>query len=188
MSTYQTQGIILKQTDHKNADQLFSIYTQDKGKVSAIGKGTKKITSKLNYQLKPFAVLDLMLAPGRGYQHVAGVQIIEYYPKIKDDLKKIFLVSHIFELADKLTITQQPEPEIFFLLKKFLSAVDTKSEFRAKELIDYRHLFILRMLKIMGLEPKPEISREPKKLNHFLKEYLFEQPVSDKFFKFLTDN
>ncbi len=44
---YRTQGFVLKKTDLWEADQVFSIYTQDFGKLKVLGKAIRKIKSKL---------------------------------------------------------------------------------------------------------------------------------------------
>ena len=62
---YQTQGIILKRTDFSETSQLFSIYSSGLGKIEVIGRGTKKIKSKLNSQMQFFAVIDLEIARGK---------------------------------------------------------------------------------------------------------------------------
>ncbi|MFA6254913.1 MAG: DNA repair protein RecO [Patescibacteria group bacterium] len=180
MSTYQTIGLILKKTDHAEADQLFSIYTQNYGKVIALGRGTKKIQSKLNSSLKMFGLIDLMIAPGKNYSHIAGAVLVTNFPRLGMDLKKIVLGSFALELVDKLTETDQPDSNIFNLLAKYLSVVNDNL-FKDKEWRVVKQAFIIKLLSLLGLAPNASIAADPKKLNQFLKNQLEAELQTEKF-------
>lgn len=180
MSTYYTKGIILTQTDRGEADQLFSIYTQSNGKVLALGRATKKIQSKLNPSLQQFAVLELMIAVGKGYDHIAAVKIEKNFAEIKNDLKKIVLGSYALELVDKLTKIDSPDPKIFTLLTKYFTALEENS-FEDSEWKVVRQAFAVKLLTLLGLEPTEEVIADAKKLDNFLINQLDEQLNTEQF-------
>lgn len=180
MATYQTLGIILKKTDRGEVDQLFNIYTAQRGKVIALGRGTKKIQSKLNGSLGQFSRLNLMIAPGKNYDHIAGAVVEENFSKIKNDLKKIILASFGLELVDKLTKTGQSEPKIFVLLSKYLEALNVNS-FSDKEWQTIKQAFVIKLLSLLGFQPKPDIASDSKKLDIFLKQQLDFPLLTEKF-------
>jgi len=180
MSTYQTLGIIIKKTDFGEADQLFSIYTQNYGKVMALGRGTKKIQSKLNGSLKQFGLIDLMIAPGKNYSHIAGAVLIKNFSKIDGDFKKIILGLFALEVADKLTKTDQPDSNIFDLLVKYLTAVNDHS-FNEQAWRAVKQAFINKLLSLLGFAPDAAMAADPKKLNQFLKSHLEAELQTEKF-------
>ena len=180
MATYQTQGIILKKTDQGEADQLFSIYTLEKGKVLALGRGTKKISSKLNCHLQSFAILQLLIASGKNYDHLAGVVIAKNFTEVKNDLKKIVLASFGLELVEKLTKVDQPDPNIFNLLVKYFEAINNH-QFSDPEWQVASHGFAVKFLSLLGLAPKAEVVTNINKLNTFLKNHLDSELQTDKF-------
>lgn len=180
MATFQTKGIILKKTDHREYDQLFVIYTFEKGKVVALGRGTKKIQSKLNGFLQHFAVVDLMIARGKNYDHVAGVTIDQNFLKIKNDLGKIILGSFGLELVDKLTELDHGDPKIFILLTKYFQALDENS-FTHKEWQIIKQAFVIKLLSLLGFRPTEDIAADSKKLDIFLKSHLNSELQTDKF-------
>ena len=167
--TYQTTGIILKIVDRGEADQIFYIYTKEKGKIIALGKGTKKIQSKLNGQLQPFALVYLMLAFGKKNDHLAGAEIIKNFSQINKDLRKIILGCYAMELVEKMTPLSEPEPEIYNLLLRFFEALD-KKEMDDKTVGLYRHNFLIKFFSILGLTPPPEIVCSKNKLNKFVQD------------------
>ncbi|MFA6322424.1 MAG: DNA repair protein RecO [Candidatus Buchananbacteria bacterium] len=175
MSTYQTTGIILKISDRGEADQVFSIYTKSKGKILALGKGTKKIQSKLNGQLQYFSLVYLMIAPGKMHDHIASAEIVLNHPKIKSDLKKIILASFALELVEKMTRNGQPEPDIFLLLENFFKVVENET-FDAVKINKYKRMFVVKLLGILGFAPPVGIINSEKKLTDFLTTHL-EMPL-----------
>lgn len=181
MSTYQTLGIILKKTDFGEADQLLNIYTQSHGKIIALGKGTKKIQSKLSSGLQYFSLINLMVAWGKNYDHIAGVELARIFSGIAIDLKKIILASYALELVDQLTKPNQPDIKIFTLLSKYLLALNDNS-FTFKEWQIVRQAFVVKLLTILGFQPPKEIIAEPNRIDVFLKQNLDLALRSENFF------
>ena len=177
--TYQTPGIILKQIDRGEADQIFTIYTQKKGKILALGRGTKKIQSKLNSQLKSLAVIDLMIASGRNYDHIAAAQIQRNFLKIGHDLKKIVLASFALEIIDRLTKIGLRDEKIFFLLVKYFNVLDI-NQFNWAEWQMVKQAFTIKLLSLLGFTPSAEISQHAAKLANFLKYHLESELGSEK--------
>lgn len=180
MSTYHTNGIILTKTDRGEADQLFSIYTQSNGKVFALGRATKKIQSKLNPSLQQFAILELMIANGRGYDHIAAVKIEKNFGNLKNDLKKIVLGSYALELVEKMTKAASPDPKIFSLLVKYFTALE-ENIFKDSEWRVVKQAFAVKLLTILGLEPTEEVIADAKKLDNFLINQLDAQLNTEQF-------
>jgi DNA repair protein RecO (recombination protein O) len=180
MATYLTKGIILKKTDHKEYDQLFVIYTEDKGKIVALGRGTKRVKSKLNCFLQPMAVINLMIAHGKNYDHIAGVTIDQNFLKIKSDLQKIILASHGLELVEKLTELGYGDHRIFLLLAKYLQVINIHHLSTAEWQI-IKRAFVVKLLSLLGLEPTPDIAADEKKLNLFLENHLNSELGTEKF-------
>ena len=66
MNRYQTEGIILKRVDFKEADRIITFITPDKGKIGAIAKGVRKPKSKLAGGIELLTISDLGLIRGKG--------------------------------------------------------------------------------------------------------------------------
>ncbi|NQU99145.1 MAG: recombination protein O N-terminal domain-containing protein, partial [Parcubacteria group bacterium] len=65
MPTFKTKGIIIKKNNAREADKIFTIVTDNLGKIQAYGRSTGKITSKLGGHLDLFTNSNLVLARGR---------------------------------------------------------------------------------------------------------------------------
>ncbi len=169
--TYQTTGIILKITDRGEADRLFSIYTKENGKITALGRGTKKIQSKLNGQLQPFSVIYLTLANGKNNDQLIGAESLKVFLGLKKNLRKIILGTYGLELVEKLTRVNEPEPEIFALLLRYFSAVE-KTKLDLKTIEAFQRAFALKLLAILGLQPPKIVLKKKQLLADFLSQHL----------------
>ncbi|MDX9893150.1 MAG: DNA repair protein RecO [Patescibacteria group bacterium] len=185
MASYQAQGIVLKQTDHQENDQLFTIYTQQLGKVIALGRGTKKINSKLNSHLQPWSVVNLLIAKGKNYDHVAGAVMIKNFSNLRTDLKKIVLASFALEVIDKLTKTEEADDKIFNLLLKYLFVLDT-NDFSQVDWQLIKKAFTVKLLTLLGFGPSQNIINDDFKLDDFLTNQLESELKTKRFFSYLS--
>ncbi len=171
MSTYFTQALILSQTDRGEADQLFNLYTFSHGKALALARSSRKIKSKLRGHLQMFALLNVMIAPGRGYDHIAGVTIRQRFDSIGRDLKKVVLATHAMELVDTLTKPGVDDPRILQLLLSYFETLDTQS-FSAGEWRLILQAFTIKLLSLLGFDPPAEVASDISRLDQFLKHHL----------------
>ena len=61
MAIYQTNAIVLKRENIFEADRVYTLYTEDFGKIRTIAGGVRKITAKLIGHLEPFNFVWLEL-------------------------------------------------------------------------------------------------------------------------------
>ncbi|HLD28336.1 MAG TPA: DNA repair protein RecO [Patescibacteria group bacterium] len=133
MSTILTQGIILKRDHYNDFDRQLIIYTQELGKVLAIIKGAKRITSKLNSHLDYYYISDLMLADGARFKHIAGAKINQKYNDITGNLSKQLFASYFLEVVDRLVKFNFVDKYVFEIIKKFFNELSREKD--KKELI-----------------------------------------------------
>lgn len=153
MSTYQTKAIVLRENDSLEADRLFYIYTEKKGKVQVMVKGGKKIQSKLSPHLQSFAVANLLVAKGKNYDRLASGQILQNFANVKNDFGKIAVAYSFIDLVDQLTKTYHPDQKIFNLLLEYLKLLD-ENNFSTLQLKNILSFFILKLLHFLGYSPE----------------------------------
>src|SRR5690606_7475011 len=99
--TYLTSGIVLRRRDYKEFDRLYTLYTEDYGKIEAIARGSRKITSKLAGHLEPMSYSSFMLATGRAFDVLATSVRISSFKFPHNDLLAFALANYFFEAVDK---------------------------------------------------------------------------------------
>lgn len=149
----KTKGIILKKIDQAEADRIFTILTRDFGKLSLLGRGTRKINSKLRAGLSEFSLIYLEFVSGRTQKIITESTVINNFFDVKGDLKKLQAGFYICRLLDKFLRENERDDNIWNL------AVSTLEEL-AREKSDLRFLQVLlryfecNFIKFLGYMPE----------------------------------
>lgn len=101
--TYRTEGIVLRGHDLGEADRILTILTREHGKVRAVAKGVRKMTSKKAGHLEPFCRCNLLLAQGRDLDVVSQVETVEAFIHLRSSLDLLGPAFYLAELVDTFT-------------------------------------------------------------------------------------
>jgi len=119
-----TRGIVIKRGHSGDFDRQYVIYTRDLGKISAIAKGAKKVSSKLSPHLEIFSSVELMLAKSAVFYRVAGARIDNSHRSIKSSLAKASVSLLFSEALDNLMINDFPDRKVFEISEDFFQGID----------------------------------------------------------------
>lgn len=154
MSTYVTTGFVLGSRPWREADRLYTLFTDTTGKVEAIAAGSRKMFSKLSPQLPPFAEVEVMIAHGRLHDRLASANIREAYLKPPYALPNLILASALMEIAAAVTRVGEPENRLIELLRETLRKINkletARSDWRQQARVIFAD-FIIEILKLIGL-------------------------------------
>jgi len=150
---YRTRGIIFKKEDRAEADQLFTIYTKDFGKLEILGKGIRKISSKLRSGAEIFYLSEIEFIQGRTYKTLTDAILIEKFENLRKNLKRLNIAYKISEVLDNLVSGQEADEKIwYFLLKVFNTLNNWKIENLKLKIIYY--YFFWNLISILGYKPE----------------------------------
>ena len=107
MRGFKTEGIILKRKNFGEADRILTVFTLQRGKISIVAKGVRRITSRRAGNVELLNRVILFLYQGRGMPILTEAEGIENFEKLKSDLTLSTVAFHIIELIDKLTAENQ---------------------------------------------------------------------------------
>ena len=114
---YRTEGYILKKTDLREADQLFTIYTKDYGKIDVLGRAIRKIKSKLRSGAELFYLSEIEFIQGKAYKTLTDAILIDKFKDIRNDLEKTKTAGQIVESLDNLIKAPESDEKIWDLLE-----------------------------------------------------------------------
>ena len=149
MPTYKTLGIILGKRDLLEADRIYTIYTQERGKIKVLSKGAKKASSKLAGHLEPLTKSNLMVARGKRYDRVAGAVNMESFARLKNDFEKTNVAHLIAAIVDHLTKEHHQDEPVFELLNKTLKLLNQTKK-KDKGYFFILLTFCLKFLSLSG--------------------------------------
>lgn len=113
---YRTQGFILKKIDKGEADQLFTIYTKEFGKIEILGKAIRKIKSKLRPGTDNFYLSEVEFIQGKIYKTLTDAVLIDKFGYLRKDLRKLKIVYQISDIFDGLVRGQEKDDKTWNLL------------------------------------------------------------------------
>ncbi len=146
---YKTEAVVLKRANLGEADSIVTLYTPNLGKIRAVAKGIRRPKSKLCGHLDLLTRSTLLLAQGQNLDVVTQCQSIEYFPLVKNDLKRIGCALYVAELLDQFTVEQVENYPVYRLLNDDLLWL---GEARDPDIV-LRH-FELQLLGHLGYKPE----------------------------------
>lgn len=155
---YKYTGIILNKKDIGETDRIYSIYTLEQGKISAIARGVRKAKSKLAGHLENFYLIDLTVMKNRGIGNIASSIVENNFKNLRKDIDSLERVFKVAKILNRLINDQEKDTDTFFLFLEYLSSLDKlegSSDEIQKNLITQG--FIFKFLDSLGY--KIEINR-----------------------------
>ena len=94
-----SSAFVLKRQNFKEYDKLLTVYSEKKGKMEVVAIGARRIQSKLAGHLEPFALIDLIITPGKYRDRVTGSAILKNFDNLKSNFEKVTLASYFNEIG-----------------------------------------------------------------------------------------
>lgn len=147
---YRVLGFVLKSEDYRESDKLVDIYTDRFGKIKAIVRGAKKITSKLAGKCQPFILLYLTVSPGRSQWYLVGLEIFRVFYNIWQDSIKLKVGGKILLSVDLYTRPEKVDLNFLKLLFSAFVVLDSISPAKAQVV---SVCFLIKMVSLLGYRP-----------------------------------
>jgi DNA repair protein RecO (recombination protein O) len=147
--SYRTRAIVLSHIEYGEADRILRLFTLEKGKISVIAKGVRKIRSRKAGHLEPFTHVNLFLAKGRNLDIITQAETIDPFLGLRDNLERLAFASYVMELLDRFTYEEGQNVGLFRLLVNTLSRLDDQPNTETVV-----HFFEVRLLDLLGFRPQ----------------------------------
>ena len=145
---YRTQAFILNKTDWNEADQIFTVYAKEFGKIKIAAKAIRKIKSKLRSGMDLFYLSEIEFIQGKTYKTLTDALVIDKFENIRENLEKLEVVSQIAEALDSLVHEQEQDENIWNLLN---GALDKLKNSRDNHNLIY-YYFLWNLFSLLGYQ------------------------------------
>lgn len=149
---YNSRVLILTNQDYRETDRLVTLFTESKGKLTAIARGVKKPASSLRAVTQPFVYAELSMHTGKNLDLITQGQLLNFFPQIRQNTDALLSVVYILELLNKTLLERYPLPRFFTFTVNFLQTLDIQG--LKPILIRY---FEIALLKELGLQPQIDV-------------------------------
>ncbi len=147
--TYRCEGLALRKAPIGEADLVVTVFTAERGKIRAVGKGARRSTSKLVGHLEPLTLSRMSVAMGRELDIVSQAEVIDGFGKVKEDLATLTRGLYVAELLDGFGPEESPSAGLLRLALSVLRALPQAAE--PETPLRY---FEFHLLRLTGMLPE----------------------------------
>jgi len=150
---YRTLGLILVKRDWGEADQLFTVYTKDFGKLEILGKAIRKISSKLRSGIEIFYLSEIEFIQGKAYKTLTDAILINNFKNLRKNLERLDVAKKIADDLDNFVRGEEPDEKIWqLILETFEKLNNLQLTTYNSQLIYY--YFFWNFISILGYKPE----------------------------------
>ena len=150
---YRAHGIILKKKPLGEADQLFTIYTKEFGKLKILGRSIRKSSSKLRSGMEVFYLSEVEFIQGKIHKTLTDAILIEKFQNLRTDLKRLKIAFAISDVLDNFVREAEPDKKIWNLLNEILRKLNNFS-FVISHLSLIYYYFFWNLISFLGYRPE----------------------------------
>ncbi|MBC7329466.1 DNA repair protein RecO [bacterium] len=151
MRFLSTNAIVLRSLNQGEADRLVIIYTEARGKLSALAKGARKPKNSLAPLTQLFAYSHFLLVKGKTFYIITQGRLKHSFLSIIEDMERFAFASSIVELIDRMTEEGEADKDVFDNLLAHLYVME-----RAKDPELIARSWELKLLSHLGYKPELE--------------------------------
>ena len=156
MALIKTNGLILKYVNLNDNDRIFTIFSPELGKITAMSKGIRSHKHKDFAALQPFCYSELVLDNSKGLNYINSAQIKENFYDLRTSVEKTSLAAYFTDLVSFLADEIMFDNEFFsFVLNSlFLTAnTDKRTNDAETELKRLKTIFEIKCVCVSGYMP-----------------------------------
>src|SRR5579883_1837785 len=116
MPHYNATAIVLRRLHFGETDNILTLYTRERGRISAIAKGARKPISRLSGATEALTCVRFGLATGNSMDIVTQAEVKESFPLLRHDLQRLAHGMYFAELLSHSVADEDPNPYLFDLL------------------------------------------------------------------------
>ncbi len=159
---FSTECVVLKNSNYKDADKLYTLFSPQHGKFTATAKGVRRINSRRLGSLDTLNRAQISFSEShKGIKIINQAQLVESHKDLKKAMSGIAKGLYMAELVHRFfyhdTYGHESAPEVYGLLTKSLQSLN---QFYAKysegsfNFVPVRimNIFEARLMRILGYE------------------------------------
>ena len=148
MINEEIKGLVIRTTDIKESDRLITIYSEEKGLISALARGARSHKSRKMAATVQFCYSSFVLYKHGEYYQIKEAELIDSFFGIRNTIEGLALATYIAEVLCDVA-TAEPDRELLRLALNSLYAIST-----GKYSLDkVKGAFEIRCASILGFMP-----------------------------------
>ena len=146
---FKTQGLVLRETEYKDADKLLTVLTADHGQLTLRARGVRSRNSRLKSSCQLLAYSEFTVFENKGNHLVDEAVPIALFMPLREDIEKLSLASYFAQVAEVLSQEDSHDTELLSLCLNSLYVLAERN--KSHRLI--KAAFELRAASLAGYMP-----------------------------------
>lgn len=113
MRNFTVTCLVLNRRNFSDSDRFITVFSKEKGKLSGLAKGVRKLTSRKRSSLELATLSRLSYTKTSGSYLITQGELIESFTNLKQNLNRLTQTYQILEIVDAMTAEEEPAPQIF---------------------------------------------------------------------------
>ncbi|MHB1344604.1 MAG: DNA repair protein RecO [Thermoleophilia bacterium] len=150
----KTEALVMGTMRLREADRIVTLYTKERGRLSAVAKGVRRTKSRIGGRLEPFSLVHVVLYAGGGSLYtITAVQTIRSFQGVRDSLARMEEGGRLLEALRRLFPEEEGNPAAFNLLVRGVARLAAAADRPAAALV----VLATRLKLLVALGYLPEL-------------------------------
>ncbi len=150
---YRTQAFTFQKNDTNETDRIFSVFSNDYGRLDLFAKAIRKINSKLRGGINIFSFSDIEFIQGKNRKTLTDASALEKFDNIFNNPQKFSTANKIGEVLNNFLKGEERDDKVFNLLYKTFSELNNEWIGGCKASFLY-YYFLWSFLALQGYGPE----------------------------------
>ena len=111
----KTDGLVVRQVNYKDNDQILTVLTKEHGLMTLKARGVRSRSSRLKGACQLLAYSEFTAFENRGFHTIDEANAIQMFPELRTDIELLSLASYFAQVAEVLSQEDMPNPELLSL-------------------------------------------------------------------------
>jgi len=137
----EVEGLVIREAQLGEADEILTILTADHGKITISGKGVRSLRNKHAASVQLFSYSTLLLNKPKKYYYITDSFFIENFMGIRYDVEKLALATYLCDVASEFALEDIANPPLMQLTLNTLYAITYRDDIplsRIKAAFEFR--------------------------------------------------
>lgn len=143
------KGLVIRTVDYHDNDKLITLFTEEKGIITAIASGSKAIKSRYMAPTELFCYSNYVLYKKGEYFWVREVDLIESFFDLRLTIERTALATYICDVINYAAVSEMPDVPLLRLTLNSLYATSVEKHALPK----IKAAFETRCASILGFSP-----------------------------------